>query len=73
MAADADRGCLVSAPSPTPRITIRVVRPPTTGEQLDAFYRERNMIHGGEIHSPIGTRGTGSRRIPVRGSNGSGS
>lgn len=27
-------------------ITIRVVKPPTTGELLDAYYRERNMVHG---------------------------
>lgn len=48
------------------RILIRVVKVPTTGERLDDYYRERKMLHGGNVENAI--RGDGCRRTPVRGS-----
>lgn len=52
-------------PNPIPRITIRVVKVPTTGEQLDAYYRERGLVHG--AGSTTGVRGNGNRRVPPKG------
>lgn len=51
---------------PTPRIVVRVVKVPTMGEQLDAYYRERGMVCGDRGDRMV--RGDGCRRVPARGS-----
>ena len=53
-------------PKPDTRILIRVVKPPTTGERLDAYYRE----HGHAVidRGDTSVRGDGCRRVPARGS-----
>lgn len=53
-------GCVVSEP----RLVIRVVKIPTTSEQLDDYYRERNMVVGSRGDTSI--RGDGCRRVPPR-------
>ncbi len=63
----ASRERVVTGSTPTtPRITIRVVKLPTTGEQLDTYYRERNMVHGSRGDTAV--RGDGCRRVPKKGS-----
>lgn len=50
-----------------PGLSIRVVKVPTTGELLDQYYRERNMIHGGGAeHDRTMPQGDGCRRVPAR-------
>jgi hypothetical protein len=49
-----------------PRITIRVVKVPTTGELLDEYYRQRGLVHGSGSEPDV--RGTGGRRIAPKGS-----
>lgn len=51
--------------NPIPRITIRVVKVPTTGEQLDEYYRQRGLVHGAGSDPDV--RGTGTRRVAPKG------
>lgn len=50
---------------PKPAVVIRVVKVPTTGERLDAYYRERGLVTGSRGDTAV--RGDGCRHVPARG------